>query len=125
MIAGTAPHVAQDLSQGAYFGGRKPEDGRIDFTWPAARIHNFVRALTRPYPGAFADIRGKRVIVWRTALTSRIARPGSPRLTTDDGIALDCADGSMLRVIDMEANGIAVDATHFASTFGDQSIALA
>ena len=125
LIAGAAHHAAQDLSQGAYFGGRKPEDGRLDFTWPAAAIHNFVRALTRPYPGAFADIRGKKLIVWRTARTGRTAPPGSPRLTTDDGIALICADGGVLRVMDMEADGRAVDAAHFASTFGDQSIALA
>ena len=125
LIAGTAPHMAQDLSQGAYFGGRKPEDGRIDFTWPAARIHNFVRALTRPYPGAFADIRGKRVIVWRTALTERTARPAPPRLNTEDGIALECADGRVLRVIDLEADGRPVDAHNFAGTFGETTVPLA
>jgi len=50
--------------RGSYFGRRTPEDGRIDWTWPARRIYNLVRAVTRPYPGAFADIDGKRLYVW-------------------------------------------------------------
>ena len=37
LIAGTAPRIVQDLKAGAYFGGRKPADGRIDWTLPAAR----------------------------------------------------------------------------------------
>jgi methionyl-tRNA formyltransferase len=48
LIAGTAPRRKQDLSQGAYFGGRKPEDGRIDWTQPARRIHDLVRAVAPP-----------------------------------------------------------------------------
>lgn len=45
---------------------RRPEDGRIDFNRPAVDVYNFVRALTRPYPGAFYfNERGNKVIVWK------------------------------------------------------------
>ena len=125
LIAGTAPHVAQDLRLGGYFGGRKPEDGRIDFHWPALRIHNFVRALTRPYPGAFADIAGRRVVLWRTALDARRVSPGVPRLVAADGVALECTDGATLKVLDLEADGRPVATAAFAATFGGSSVQLA
>ena len=55
LIDGTAVEQKQDLAQGSYFGGRKPEDGRIDWRQGAAAIHNLVRAVAPPYPGAFSD----------------------------------------------------------------------
>ncbi len=62
---GTAPRVAQDLRQGSYYGGRKPEDGRIDWSWPVMRIYNLVRAVTDPYPGAFTHLpEGEKLFVW-------------------------------------------------------------
>lgn len=66
MKEGRAPRVAQDLSAGSYFGGRRPEDGCIDWRWPAMRIYNLIRAVTDPYPGAFCDMAdGTRLMVWR------------------------------------------------------------
>jgi methionyl-tRNA formyltransferase len=54
---GHAPRRPQDESRASYFGGRKPEDGRIDWHADAVRIFNFIRALTHPYPGAFTDVQ--------------------------------------------------------------------
>ncbi len=72
LLAGTAPRRMQDEAAATYFGGRKPEDGRIDWSWPATRIVNLVRAVSEPYPGAFAEVGGRRLFVWR-------ARPVSGR----------------------------------------------
>src|SRR3990170_552088 len=58
------PRRANDLVRGSYFGGRRPEDGRIDWSRPALEIYNLVRAVTRPYPGAFSDLSGERLTVW-------------------------------------------------------------
>ena len=65
---GTAAHVPLDLAKGSYFGGRKPEDGEIDWTKSAKEIHDLVRAVTKPWPGAFTDLFGPKVIVWKTGL---------------------------------------------------------
>ncbi len=66
MKEGCAPRIVQELSAGSYFGGRRPEDGRIDWGWPAMRIYNLIRAVTDPYPGAFCDMAdGTRLMVWR------------------------------------------------------------
>lgn len=68
MKIGSAPHIPQDISLGSYFGGRRPEDGRIDWQWPAARIYNLIRAVTDPYPGAFSTLAdGSRLMIWRGA----------------------------------------------------------
>ncbi len=64
LAAGTAPRVPMDLSQGSYYGGRRPADGRFEWTWPALRIYNLVRAVTHPYPGAFVGSPDGDLFVW-------------------------------------------------------------
>src|SRR5262249_5467118 len=53
LVAGTAVRHPQNLSVGSYYGGRRPEDGRIDWTQSASAVHNLVRGVAPPYPGAF------------------------------------------------------------------------
>lgn len=47
---------------------RKPEDGRINWDRPAREVYDFVRALTRPYPGAFSFLEGEKYLIWSVAL---------------------------------------------------------
>lgn len=74
LLAGAARETPQDESQAAYFGRRTPEDGRIDWCAPAARIFNLIRAVTKPYPGAFTDVGASRLIVWWAEPDSPAAR---------------------------------------------------
>lgn len=64
LLDGTAPRLAQDQSLATSFPQRSPADGRIDWSWSAERIRDFIRAQTRPYPGAFTELGGKRVTLW-------------------------------------------------------------
>lgn len=64
LTTGTAPRRAQDESQATYFGGRKPEDGQIDWTQSAENIYNLIRAVTQPYPGAFTQVEGNKLFIW-------------------------------------------------------------
>lgn len=64
IAAGEIPRRPNEIEKGSYFGGRKPEDGRIDWNRPAAEIYNLVRAVTRPYPGAFAYLSSEKILVW-------------------------------------------------------------
>jgi len=72
-----APRHAQDLTQGSYFGRRRPEDGRIDWRWPARRIFNLVRAVTHPYPGAFGLLNGRKVYVWSAKIATEAGTRGA------------------------------------------------
>lgn len=106
LMAGTAEFRVQDLSQGGYFGGRKPEDGRIDWSFSATQLHNFVRALTKPFPGAFADLPAGRLILWRTRLLIKPAQFATPTLYAESGeLFLQCADGKVLGLLDAELAG--------------------
>ncbi|MDB6094318.1 MAG: formyl transferase domain protein [Verrucomicrobia bacterium] len=70
LLTGTVVETAQDESKVTYFGGRKPEDGRINWTQTSRQIFNLVRAVTDPYPGAFADVGAARLMVWWLELES-------------------------------------------------------
>ncbi len=81
LLAGTACETPQDDAQATYFGGRKPEDGRIDWRQTSQQIFNLIRAVTDPYPGAFTDVGGARLMVWwaepeTPATAQRCGRPG-------------------------------------------------
>lgn len=63
--SGQIPRQKQDLKAGSYYGGRRPEDGRIDWSKSADEIYNLIRGVTRPYPGAFALMGyNEKVIIW-------------------------------------------------------------
>ncbi|QWD94019.1 formyltransferase [Polynucleobacter sp. MG-Unter2-18] len=68
LIQGHIPRKPNNLAQGSYFGGRKPADGQILWHQTAQQVHNLVRAVAPPYPGAFTDWQGQRRIVARTSL---------------------------------------------------------
>lgn len=74
LASGAAPRRPQDHTASTYFGGRRPADGRIDWTRSAEEIRNLVRAVTDPWPGAFSSWAGRRLFVWAAETRSR---PGS------------------------------------------------
>ena len=112
LIAGTAPRVPLNLKAGSYFSSRKPEDGRIDWQQPAQQIYNLVRAVAPPYPGAFADFRGSRVIVNRARVSgSTSATPGSAgSIARIEGVlAFVCGDGKLLEPLSLTVDGKTLD----------------
>ena len=56
LLNGEVPRQPNNLAEGSYFGGRKPEDGRIHWEQTAAQVYNLIRAVAPPYPGAFTDL---------------------------------------------------------------------
>ena len=110
LLAGYAPRIVQDLSQGCYFSGRKPEDGRIDWNWPVNRIHNLVRAVAPPYPGAFTTINRQSVRILRSRIMG-IAADNSlaPLLTLNNNrLVAHCAGGGLLQILALEIAGASV-----------------
>jgi methionyl-tRNA formyltransferase len=102
LIAGTAPARPLDLAQGSYFGRRRPEDGRIDWHAGARAIHDLVRAVAPPFPGAFTLVNGQRLEVWETRIDAEPARHPlqAPCLYAEEGRwYADCADGARLEIV--------------------------
>jgi len=71
LLAGKASLVDQDESQATYYPKRNPEDGRINWQDDALTVERLVRAVTRPYPGAFTFSAGNRMMVWQARLFDR------------------------------------------------------
>jgi methionyl-tRNA formyltransferase len=126
LIDGSAVLRAQDLSAGSYFGGRRPEDGRIDWRAPAKRIHDLVRAVAPPYPGAFTDFEGKTLRVLRTRLLPARDGAGAPAFLHAQGgrCLAACADGGALELLEAELDGKALSAQEFANRIGTRRVAM-
>ncbi len=100
LIAGTAERRPQPILAGQYFGRRTPEDGRIDWSRPAREIHDLVRAVAPPFPGAFADVGGERWDIHRTRVSKRPApRTGAWLFGADGGLYAACGGGGVLQLL--------------------------
>jgi methionyl-tRNA formyltransferase len=117
LIAGTAPRRPQDLRLGAYFRGRKPEDGVIDWKKSATEIHNLVRAVAPPYPGARTTLAGRPARVLRTrVLDPRAAPAQAPQLTVEqDRVLVHCGGGGTLQILALEIDGTPAGARSLAA----------
>lgn len=118
VMEGTAPRILQLESKATTFGRRRPEDGRIEWRQAAEDVRNLVRAVTRPYPGAFTHAGEKRVLVWWTQHAPELSRsnerpvPGTVRRTSD-GVFATCGDRRTLRLWSVEIDGVEGDALEF------------
>ena len=126
LIAGTAPRRPQDPSRASYFGGRKPEDGIIDWSKNAAEIHNLVRAVAPPYPGARTFLNGRPARILRTrVIDATAARTAKPSLAVEgDRIVAHCGGGGTLAVLDLEVDDVRVSLGKFANRLGTGAVAI-
>ena len=121
MPAGPPPGTPMDLSAGSYFGGRRPEDGRIDWSWPALRVHAMIRAVAPPFPGAFTDVAGHRIVFAHSRWSGDAAahpRDAPCLYTAGNGLYLDCHDGRRLVIGSILVDGEPLDAHGFQRRFG-------
>jgi methionyl-tRNA formyltransferase len=128
LISGTAASVPLDLKKGSYFGRRTPEDGRIDWRCGARAIHDLVRAVAPPFPGAFTEINGCRLEVLETRMdTQPLEYPAqSPCLYSSEGTwYADCADGRRLKILQLRANGETVAENNVPRALSHRPVALA
>jgi methionyl-tRNA formyltransferase len=100
---GNAPRIKQDHAQATVVPQRKPEDGLIN--WPtlsARQAYDWVRAQTRPYPGAFTFSGQEKVTIWKADLSLqnhvRDLPAGSIVVDEPEGFGVCCADGRVLLV---------------------------
>jgi methionyl-tRNA formyltransferase len=126
LVAGTAPRRAQDRAAATYFGGRKPEDGVVDWSQAAGVIHNLVRAVAPPYPGARTRLRGRPARLLRSRVRDPLAAAtGTPSLTIDQGeMVAHCGGGGTLAMRALEVDGVAVSAATLAHFCGSVPIPL-
>jgi UDP-4-amino-4-deoxy-L-arabinose formyltransferase/UDP-glucuronic acid dehydrogenase (UDP-4-keto-hexauronic acid decarboxylating) len=102
---GKATRTPQDESKASYFGGRSAADGQVDWSRPASQIRNLVRAVTRPYPGAFTYHGNQRITLWETSLAEGSAQGKAPgTLLGTDPLTVATGEG-LLRVDFAQSEG--------------------
>jgi UDP-4-amino-4-deoxy-L-arabinose formyltransferase/UDP-glucuronic acid dehydrogenase (UDP-4-keto-hexauronic acid decarboxylating) len=92
---GRAPRTPQDDLQATYFGRRSPKDGEIDWTQPAAAVANLVRAVARPYPGAFTHARSTEVLIWEAEATAEKHAKVPGTIVAADPLEVACGEGTL------------------------------
>ena len=103
VVEGTAPRWKQLESKATKFGRRRPEDGLIDWRQSSDDVRNLVRAVTKPYPGAFTFAGREKVLVWWAEHAGKADRPLPPGTVRKGAVA--CGDGRLLRLVRFEVGG--------------------
>ncbi|MEP7223577.1 MAG: methionyl-tRNA formyltransferase [Actinomycetota bacterium] len=98
LLARTAPRRPQEPSRASSWPKRKPTDGIIDWETRAPYLYDWVRAQTRPYPGAFTYLGDEKVVVWsaRPVELDEAAPAGTIVAIRPDGPVVACGDGGLL-----------------------------
>jgi methionyl-tRNA formyltransferase len=94
LLAGSAPRVEQDERRASAWPRRTPADGIIDWETRAPYLHDWVRAQTRPYPGAFTYLGDAKVVVWSARPVDAEAAPAGTIVA--DGPVVACGEGALL-----------------------------
>jgi methionyl-tRNA formyltransferase len=124
LLAGTAPRRPNDVASGSYCPGRTPEDGRIDWGAGAVDIHNLVRAVAPPYPGASTSLGGVQARVLATRVVDTAAPRRKPTLAIGDEMIASCGGGGTLRIVDLELDGRRVTPADLRRRFGRDEVPL-
>lgn len=100
VLAGTARRTPQDHTCATVFPRRRPEDGRVEWSWPATRIVNMIRAVTHPFPGAFVGDGQERIFLWAGSIFPGFAPRAKPgtllAIHPAEGLAVATGEGGLL-----------------------------
>jgi methionyl-tRNA formyltransferase len=94
----------QDNSRATFAPILRKEDGRIDWTAPAIRIHNVIRGL-QPWPGAQTMFRGQSLHLWRSRITTRTWDFAPGTLVHEGGVFALAGDGAALELLEVQLEG--------------------
>jgi methionyl-tRNA formyltransferase len=111
--------IPQDLSVGSYYGGRKPDDGKIDWNQGSLEIYNLVRAVTHPWPGAFCFFRNQKMFIWECepVYIKKNAAPGEIVSFDQQGILVATEDGALLLKRCQSEGNEELDGNKFATRY--------
>ena len=119
LLSGKFEEQPMDLDAGSYFGGRKPEDGLVDWSRSAWEIHNLIRAVAPPYPGAFMDVQGQRLRLLGSYWRGDAAKSDTVRLYWESGSCYaDCADARRIELTSLEFDAVIIGEKDFYAHFG-------
>ena len=105
---------AQDESQATYVGRRTPEDGRLDWERSAQTLHNLVRAVSDPWPGAFGYAGANKFIVWKSRVRHDLAAAKAGTVISVAPLVVACQEGALEIVTGQTERGVYMQGTQLA-----------
>ncbi len=108
----------QDAAQASYYGRRTPADGEIHWQKPAAEIANLVRAVTRPYPGAFTFAGDRKLIIWQSTVINEESQAKPGMVLGMDPLRIACGQGILEVVSGQTEQGLYVRGSQLARELG-------
>ncbi len=125
--AGERPARPQPETREPLLPRRRPKDGIVNWNGTAKQVYDFVRALTRPYPGAFSYLGGKRFTIWNASLLPGRpypeAKSGEVIGTTTDvepcagcGLVVACGEGAVALLEIEDEDGVLLSGKAFYKT---------
>lgn len=119
---GHIPRRKQNLEEGSYFGGRNPEDGRIDWGKSADEIYNLIRGVTEPYPGAFAYLdNGEKVIIWWAQPVVQKQANRGKLIMMDKEVLVQTAENA-IKLLDIEIQGKRLNGEQIRNYFKNRKV---
>jgi methionyl-tRNA formyltransferase len=98
LVQRRAPRARQDPRRASSWPKRTPLDGIIDWETRAPYLYDWVRAQTRPYPGAFTWLGDAKVVVWRARPVDLHVEAPAGSIVSDgpEGIVVACGEGGLV-----------------------------
>lgn len=116
--SGTFSETAQDESKASYVGRRKPEDGRLEWEKPAQTLHNLVRAVSDPWPGAFSFVGTHKFIVWKSRVRSDVAPARAGTVISVSPLIIACGEGALEVMTGQTEKGVYMQGAQLAQSLG-------
>ncbi len=108
----------QDESQASYFGRRSAADGEIFWQRPAHELDCLIRAVTRPYPGAFTHAGERKLILWQARVLPDTAPQAPGTILNLDPLRIACGEGVLEIVSGQSEGGLFVRGSQLARELG-------
>lgn len=118
VIRGDIVTTPQNESEATVVGRRTPEDGRIKWEAPAQTVNNLVRAVTYPWPGAFAFAGTVKFVVWKSRVhnVDHHAKPGT--VLSVEPFLIACGEGALEVMTGQSDNGVFMNGSQLAQNLG-------
>lgn len=116
--SGTFSETAQDESKASYVGRRTPEDGRLEWEKPAQTLHNQVRAVSDPWPGAFSFVGTHKFIVWKSRVRSDVAPARAGTVISVSPLIIACGEGALEVMTGQTEKGVYMQGAQLAQSLG-------
>ncbi|QKN80072.1 bifunctional UDP-4-amino-4-deoxy-L-arabinose formyltransferase/UDP-glucuronic acid oxidase ArnA [Scandinavium goeteborgense] len=118
IATGNITEIVQDESRATTVKGRTPEDGRLNWELSAESLHNLVRAVSDPWPGAFGFVGTNKFIVWKSRVRHDVAAAKPGTVMSVSPLVVACGNGALEIITGQTDKGVYMQGAQLAQSLG-------